>query len=63
MYFYKEIEIRIIIEIFTEMKLEKKITTVKVNISKTLKDRKGIMGTGKDLAFISDNLFDEDLKK
>lgn len=63
MYFYKEIEIRIIIEIFTEMKLEKKITTVKVNISKTLKDRKGIMSTGKDLAFISDNLFDEDLKK
>ncbi len=31
--------------------------------SKKVKDRKGIMGTGADLAYISDTLFDDDLKK
>lgn len=45
------------------MKTEKIIKPIKVNSPKTVKDRKGIMGTGKDLAFVSDNLFDDDLKK
>ena len=45
------------------MKTEKKITVIKVSSPKPTKDRKGIMGTGKDLAFVSDGLFDDDLKK
>ena len=48
---------------FKLMKTEKKITSIKVSSSKPIKDRKGIMGTGKDLAFLSDSLIDDDLKK
>lgn len=45
------------------MKTDKKITLIKISSPKPIKDRKGIMGTGKDLAFVSDSLFDDDLKK
>ena len=44
------------------MKTETKITSKTKNQSKT-KDRKGILGTGKGFASISDTLFDDDLKK
>ena len=38
--------------------------TSKIKISsKPTKDRKGIMGTGKVFAYVSDTLFDDDLKK
>lgn len=45
------------------MKTEKKIISKPKVSAKSFKDRKGIMGTGKEIAFISDTLFDDDLKK
>jgi len=45
------------------MKTENKpISKTKIS-SKPTKDRKGVMGTGKAFAYVSDTLFDDDLKK